>query len=335
VAYTLLVKAVTYLGNPHPIHKKRIQISGSWKANLSESNSLLIGVYSYKKTILFILFDSTKYKNNSLNNSSAHVHTIDLQKGLEYGVFRKTDSRGNEITVFRPEKFAEVCGVAVQSPPAYPKEIALFDAFFSTVPRDWYGKECYQEMYGAEYRNRRQPEWAGFYFEYLFEKFLDTNPEWKKVCAKVSNKKKEGLDFDISFTNGYLGDLKTHSEKSGAILGNDKASILEVLARDGKFWYVVATHTTVKDKDMGHEVTRFWNQLLIADGLAKNELSYATRMKHSISLSNFKILEIHKGNIGYLQEFNQGVNPGGNSRAVKIQILNKDIDNFLVYSKEI
>jgi hypothetical protein len=91
----------------------------------------------------------------------------------------------------------------------------------------------------------------------------------------------------------------------------------------------------VKDKDMGHEVTRFWNQLLIADGLAKNELSYATRMKHSISLSNFKILEIHKGNVGYLQDFNQGVNPGGNSRAVKIQILNKDIDNFLVYSKEI
>jgi hypothetical protein len=46
------------------------------------------------------LFDTAKYKNNQLNNSSAHIHTMDLHKARKDGIFEKTDKQGNNIIVF-------------------------------------------------------------------------------------------------------------------------------------------------------------------------------------------------------------------------------------------
>ena len=61
--FCLYFKNVSYLGNPHPIYKKRIQIPDTFK-DLFDNNAnkniktLLLGVYKYKDVILFCDFDS-------------------------------------------------------------------------------------------------------------------------------------------------------------------------------------------------------------------------------------------------------------------------------------
>jgi hypothetical protein len=54
------------------------------------------------------LFDTAKYKNNQLNNSSAHIHTMDLHKARKDGIFEKTDKQGNNIIVFTEQNFQKV-----------------------------------------------------------------------------------------------------------------------------------------------------------------------------------------------------------------------------------
>jgi hypothetical protein len=59
-----LLGNISYLGIPHLEHKKRIQIPRKWKEILQQKNTLLLGIYSYKKDITFCLFDTAKYKDN-------------------------------------------------------------------------------------------------------------------------------------------------------------------------------------------------------------------------------------------------------------------------------
>ena len=107
--FCLYFKNINYLGNPHPIYKKRIQIPGTFK-ELYDKNAykniktLLLGIYKYKDNILFCDFDTSTYVNKKMNNSSAHIYTIDLLKGLETGFFQKRDKLGNLLTVFTKEK---------------------------------------------------------------------------------------------------------------------------------------------------------------------------------------------------------------------------------------
>ena len=54
--YCILCKNISYLGNPHPIYKKRIQIPDGFITLYNENikkgiTTLLIGVYKYKDTI--------------------------------------------------------------------------------------------------------------------------------------------------------------------------------------------------------------------------------------------------------------------------------------------
>ena len=86
--FCLYFKNISYLGNPHPIFKKRIQIPNSFKElydknSYSNIKTLLLGIYKYKNNILFCDFDTKTYVSRKMNNSSAHIYTIDLLKGLE------------------------------------------------------------------------------------------------------------------------------------------------------------------------------------------------------------------------------------------------------------
>ncbi len=208
------------------------------------------------------------------------------------------------------------------------------DSFFSELKKEWKGKECYQEMIKANYHNKYQGEWPGFYLEYLFENFLNDKPKRKEVCIFVKNKKRGELDFDLNFNNQYLGDLKMHSNTSSAIIGNDKEDFMSCVKKDKKFWYVVLSHDTKKDKDHGYEVTKFWNNALTQSGKLKSELSYAQRMKYAVDLTDIMILEINKNNITHVSDFAQPVNSNGKPREMKIQIKKSNIDNFLIYKKE-
>jgi len=324
--YIFLIKNITYLGNPHPIYKKRIQLSAGWQHELHNENCFLFGIYSYKETLLFVNFDKTNYKDRNLNNSSAHVYSIDLLKGYEFGVFQKTDTRGNKISVIRYDKLVDF----IENNFVINPEIQLFTDFYDSLNKKWFGIDCYNEMINANYNNKFQPEWAGFYSEFLFEKFLQNNPQYLSICEFIHNKKKSQIDLDLFFRQSYFfGDLKTHSIASNAILGNDKNNILQALQKYGKIWYIVLNHTTIMDKDRGFEVTRFWNTIQNKSNL----YSYSTRMKHSIEIQNIEILEINRFNIGYLSDFNQGINSNGNNRNVKIKINKSLKDNFLIFKK--
>lgn len=59
--YSIRAKNVSYLGNPHPVFKKRIQIANDLKefyqASLAKGyRPILLGVYTYKQTVLFCAF---------------------------------------------------------------------------------------------------------------------------------------------------------------------------------------------------------------------------------------------------------------------------------------
>lgn len=63
--YCIYFKNISYLGTPHPFFKKRIQIGDNFKTVFKENTTqgiqtLLLGVYKYKSTLLFVDFDIAK-----------------------------------------------------------------------------------------------------------------------------------------------------------------------------------------------------------------------------------------------------------------------------------
>ena len=125
------------------------------------------------------------------------------------------------------------------------------------------------------------------------------------------------------------GDLKTHSLNSNAIQGNDYNTIMDLIEKQSVY-YIVCSHETEKDKNHGFVVTEFWNR-----AQNKTDLhSYGNKMKYSVKITKYYILEINKYNKKYLEIFKQGKNSDGKSREPKIMIPDKYIENFLVHIVE-
>lgn len=336
--FLICAKSITYLGYPHPEHKKRIQIPGSWQEVLRKENAFLLGVYSYGGRNLFALFDTSRYRRNRLNNSSAHVHTIDLVSALRYGTFRKTDARGNQILVFTEERLKDVfTSLARREAVLLAPDLEVVDSFSKQVPSRWVGKRCYDEMLAAGFPDALQAEWPGFYLEHAFSAFLARNPEtYGARCRYVKDKARASLDFDLAFSSGFLGDLKTHEISSAAILGNDLASVSAALERDGRLWYVIVSHSSEKDRDKGFALTRYWNKLLSErKGSQKDELSYGQKMKHAADLKEVLVAEINLANRKHLKTFSQGMNSNGTPRAIKAMISKRDMDDFVIYRRAV
>lgn len=329
---TFLIKNVTYLGHPHPLYIKRIQLNNLWEEELKNDNTFLLGIYTYNSTRLFVYFDKKNYIGRKLNNSSAHVWINDLLRGSEDGIFQKIDSRKNEIFVIREDKFKDfIISKFLNKNLIFTKEIEMFNEFKNSLGKKWSGIECYNEMIMSNYNNKNQPEWPGFFFEFKFQKFLFLNPTYKEVCEFLKNKDKTKADFDIWFKLGYYGDLKTHSKTSSAILGNDQKNINQVLEKYDRLWYIVLNINPILDRNKSYEVTHFWNALQEKTNL----MSYSQRMKNSVELINLEILEINNYNKKYLDDFNQGVNSNGKKRQPKYKISSKLISNFKIYDFEL
>lgn len=330
VKIRLLIKQITYLGNPHKIYKKRIQISSGWQELLKDENTFLLGVYKYKDTILYSYFNKENFVKRITNNSSAHISTFDLLKAEEDGIFTKKDIRGNFITAIKQNKIKDFLKSLIKKEKIYSKDVLLFEDFKKQLKKNYHGKECYQEMIRNNYSQKFQPEWAGFFLEYKFQFFLEEDINRKMICKYQTNKKKGTIDLDLNFNDDFLGDLKTHSNGSNAILGNDTENINKTLELYGKLWYIVFNHDTEKDDKYNFEVTKFWN-------LAQNKnnlMSYSKKMKNNITFTDFKILEINNYNKQHLSDFNQGKNSNQKERKPKIKISNKDINNFLIYHSD-
>ena len=120
--------------------------------------------------------------------------------------------------------------------------------------------------------------------------------------------------------------MKAHSNDSTGIQGNDWQTIMDVI-EDSSVYYVVCNHNTERDRDHNNEVTIFWNTQLHKEYL----LSYASKMKHSVELTSYYVLEINRFNKQYLDVFHQGHNSDGSPRNPKISIKIKNIGNFLIH----
>lgn len=329
----LCIANITYLGIPHPHYKKRIQIKKPWADAMQKNNTLILGVYSYGNDFIFCLFNAKTYKNNKANNSAAHLCTMDILKAKELGIYDKTDIRNNEITTFTEDKFIQVFDKFVlKTNLCLSNEIQVFQDFSKTINTHWLGVNCYDEMLRNNCNNVKQNEWAGFYLEYKFDKFLNENPRYKKYCQYMPRKSKEDIDLDLWFKqNKFLGDLKAHTI-GGGLLGNDKFNAYEAVRLHGKFWYISFNHTTEKDVNHGAEVMKKWNAIR-----CKDSMGYLNRMKYSVNLKSFYILEVSNINLKYLKAFNQGKNSNGKPRSAKISIKPKDLknDNFAIYRQNL
>lgn len=194
---------MSHLGRPHPEHKKRIQIRKEWQPYLQDSNTILLGAYRYNGTFLFVSFGTEKYAHNRLNNSSAHVYSVDLLNAAEYGTFEKTDMNGNKINVYDAKHISRLFGIDTseegqleQDPPS-----KMLKDFAHTIEGAWRGYDCYTEMKKAEFSQWRQGEWPGFYLEYRFQSYIRNKPGSESVIRFVSRKNNGDIDLDLEFLN--------------------------------------------------------------------------------------------------------------------------------------
>lgn len=398
--YAIRCKNVTYLGTPHPIYKKRIQISNDLQefykfAKEIKAKPILLGIYEHDGNIVFVHFKIDTYIEKKAHNSSAHIYTEDIAIAVTEGYFQKTDYFGNTITAFKAENVSvfleeylqtnnresiyyqnvaqyygekeipgkiddasdksvfvtknnETCAFDVQSIKKddllerayvyknylYEKVIPKFQKFFKNERKEWNGIDCYKEMIKDNYKNKFQPEWPGFYLEYEFEKYIKKN-KIDGVVQYYQDKSSGGIDLDLYFPGlDAYGDLKSHSTNSRGIPGNDWNTVMSIINKDepkGHIYYIICVNETVKDSEMGYEVTHFWNE----QQNKKNLMSYSQKMKHHVSLKKMYILDINKSNKQFLTIFKQGINSNGKPRAPKIMIDEKNLEHFIVDEMEL
>lgn len=337
IRYACYLKNITYLGTPHPKYKKRVQLGDNFieKYQYFEAKNIkmiILGIYKYHDNLFFVDFDTTNYAQNKSHNSSAHVLISDFQEAFDKGFYSKVDVRNNKISVFNKDNVLRFLGIKFKGYKD-PKLMVFeeLDTFFDSIDTYWDGIDCYQEMIDNDFNQKFQPEWPGFYLEYLLSSYLKENDQTGVIQYK-QNKKKDDIDLDLEFPLiPAFGDLKCHSIGGSAIPGNDYETIMKVI-EDYAIYYVVCDHDTIKDKDMGYETTKFWNTVQNKDDL----MSYHSKVKGAVQLKNYMVLEINKYNARYLAEFQKGfVNSNGKPRRSKIMIKKKDLPNFVVYKHEL
>lgn len=348
--YHLLVRTCTYLGNPHPIFKKRVQLPlwfNKYTKDINKSNPEVdvryIGVYHYGddfhgNNIIFVDFKKNTYLEKKGHNSSAHVYTNDLFQAMTYGIFTKEDNLGNTISTIRRDKFhAYITNNRSETS-------SLFELFRKFNHGFTFGQwlkalDVIKEMHENEWHQWRQTEWAGWFLEYKFNKFTIDNNITKQMRYVGSSLKREGdLDFDIRFDEeDFYGDLKASDITKKETPGNDQENLIECIYQFGKFWYVIYEHETIKDsEETDYKATKERNRYIksVDSSYDKDEMSYHKRMKNSVKFIKMSIIELNRVNFrNALTDFNQGRQPDGNARKPKFNINKKVLenDNFVVF----
>lgn len=342
--FILLAKAVTYLGNPHPIFKKRIQLP-DWYQDFALQHTdydiRFLGVYHYEGNIVFVDFQKETYLQHGLHNSSAHVYVNDLYQGMTFGKFEKQDRLGNNLVVIRYDKLKDYLdGKIVISDNLF----ELFKRFNCGYPfGKWlYALDVIKEMHENSWKQWRQAEWAGWFLEYKFNQFaVENHTERQMRYIGSENKGKNAFDFDIKFEeDDFYGDLKASDISKRETPGNDQKTLMDCIYRYDKFWYVIYEHKTIKDSEStDYEATKSRNRYIkeVDSSYQKDEMSYHERMKHSVNFVKMSIVELNRINYGrILTAFNQGHQPDGSMRNPKFNINKKvlDNDNYVVFRYE-
>lgn len=350
-AYHLLIRTCTYLGNPHPIFKKRVQLPlwfNEYTNAILKDNPKIdvryIGVYHYGDefhgdNIIFVDFKKDTYLAKKGHNSSAHVYTNDLFQAMTYGVFTKEDYFGNSISTIRRDKFQEYLINKVS------ETNTLFDLFRKFNCGFTFGQwlkalDVIKEMHDNNWHQWKQTEWAGWFLEYKFNKFTIDEHITNQMRYVGSSLKREGdLDFDIRFDEeDFYGDLKASDISKNETPGNDQKNFVECVYRFDKFWYVIYEHETIKESDDNetsvarkeyiHSVEPDYKEQRKGNGGEHRKL------KSKVKFVKMSIVELNRANFReVLKDYNQGRQPNGNVRKPKFNI-NKNVlknDNFVVF----
>lgn len=342
--HLILSKQVTYLGTPWPIFKKRIQIPRTWVEAEREGRSQglivrFVGVYHYAGTTIFVDFDPTRYVLARANNSAAHVATNDLYQALTLGEFSRSDRNGNRITSVAAQKFADYLRFGQVSEAPWIDVFREFNSEFLDGP-EISALESIREMYAADWPDAFQAEWPGFYAEFRLDEFLRR----RKLASLVTFQKVKSsgaYDFDLILKNHgtlhHYGDLKASDITKKDAPGNDSQDLLRCIKEFGRFWYVIYEHSTKHSRDYGDVETIQWNtwkhSVGYDNGKPYNPLSYARRFKAAVRFERMMILEVNQANVAQVfRDFNQGRQPDGKPRALKVLINKRNIDNYLIYT---
>lgn len=354
----ILFKQITYLGNPHPEYKKRIQIPETWvdEHNYWTSSGYevyFIGIYAYSGNVLFASFSPSTYVERRLHNSSAHVYTNDLYQATLHGFTQRLDKNLNEIQVMDETKFQEEMGVGKKS--LLRPEIKVFDGFadefLTTEPL--YATDACKEMFAARrpdfipedkwkgyWPDVFQSEWQGFYSEFRFAYYLQKH-NLRNVVDFVRFKGTSTIDLDLKFTN-YWGDIKTSNIIKNEAPGNDKETVLKAIQECGKFWIVlfgIKTEHSPAQTNNFRELEK-WNRWKEEVGYynSKKPLkihSYSKRFKNYAEYIDMKILEINPINMGIVfEDFKQGHQQDGSSRKTKFNIKKSELDCCTIFTKK-
>ncbi|GAB3781547.1 hypothetical protein [Nocardioides ungokensis] len=346
----ILTKQVTHLGRPWEAFKKRIQIPRDWldvwwRGEVDGLTVRFVGVYHYGETTIFVDFDPTTYVKRKANNSAAHVSTNDLFQAQTLGQFAREDKNGNRLTSVRADQFATylLAGFEEKNP-----HIEVFDRFSDEFLNGARidGLTAVQEMHVANWPDKFQTEWAGFYVEFRLSRYINQHGLGDLVVVQKDKRRGE-FDYDLRLLNKgvleHYGDLKASNIAISDSPGNDAADFFRCLEETGRFWYVIYEHQTWHGRDNDDVSTIAWNDWRRSAGhvgrsQVYDPLSYAGRFKEAVRFVRVKILEVNQANIGivlgdFQKDFKQadGVTP----RKGKVMIKKKDIDNFLIYTKSI
>ncbi len=104
VNHYIMCASVTYLGNPHPLFKKRMQLKKWYKdfyreyENKPNTTINLIGIYHYDGVDVYCDFNIVDYIGRKLNSSSAHVYINDIYQAMKEGSFDNLTSNVRHIT---------------------------------------------------------------------------------------------------------------------------------------------------------------------------------------------------------------------------------------------
>lgn len=339
--------AVTFLGGNgnHPIFKKRIQLKNWYRDAYFRLTAQgckvhFWGIYHFEKNIIFVDFLPDTYVTRKMHNSSAFVYINDLFRAMQNGIAFRKDLHGNTIATIRSgELMAYLNGQKGTSVAENEDLIKIFADFNNYFPfNQWLmGGVTIDKMRLAQWAKWRETEWPGWYLEFEFCSYLQKN-NIQNIFYKGDAKKyalRWDLDFDLFFPiHKFYGDLKASDYNKNEAPGNDKATVAAAISRYGRLWYVIYEHDTVKDSVCEGEVCKIRYELLLADpiGKAKSPDSYYSRMKNRVRFRKMMILELNRANCNeILKDFHQGQQSDGSSRATKVLINKRNVENFQIF----
>ena len=343
IKHYLLCATVTYLSNPHPLFKKRMQLQKWYKdfyqdfKDETNTDIRIIGIYHYDGMEIYCDFNIDDYINKKMHSTSAHVYTNDLYQAMKEGIFYKTDLKSNHITSIKGICFKDYLnGTKVDNP-----IIKLFEKFNNRFNFNTWLKadECIKTMLLHNWYQAKGTEWAGWFLEFKVDEFIN-DENCSSIMMYTGNKNKaEGmLDFDLFFSQlKFYGDLKASDINKKEAPGNDQQNTLEAISKYSRLWYIVYEHETIKDKDKNNEMAIARMKLINPNFKEGDHISYASRMKHSVNFKKMHIFELNAVNMHeILSDFNQGHNSGPKmaERVAKFLLNKNNMNNSIVYTYE-